>query len=124
MRLGKKEIIHLLPRILALVGVLCVSLITLMVYVETGGSRQFTQSSLPYFELLLILIAITVVGWYWATVGGILFIAFGYFAMIFISSPQMILIALPPMLVGLLFLWEGTLSWLYDNGVKQEQHFD
>jgi hypothetical protein len=115
MRLSNRQILHWLPRTLALIGVLCLSLIDLKVYVETGGFRQFSESSLPYLELTLILIAVTAIAWYWSTIGGILFIAFGYFAIIFISSSHDILIALPPMFVGLLFLWEGTIGWLYDG---------
>jgi hypothetical protein len=68
-----------------------------------------------YAHPSFILIVITIVAWRLPAVGGILFIAFGYFAISFTVNRYMLFMALPPMIVGLLFLGEGLVGWTYDD---------
>lgn len=114
MWLNRKQTLHWLPRILAVFGLVVVNLFTLLIFAE-APSEATSSTWLLSLMLPLILIAITFIAWRLPTLGGILFIAFGYAAIIFAANRYMMFISLPPMIVGLLFLAEGMLGWTYDD---------
>jgi hypothetical protein len=116
MWLNRKQTLHWLPRILAISGILFVNLFTLLSFAEAKNADWVSISLLISHMLPFILIAVTIIVWRFPSAGGLLFIAFGYFAIIFTRSRYMIFIVLPPMIVGLLFLAEGMLGWTYDEG--------
>lgn len=116
MRPTSKQVFYWLPRILAILGIVFFSLFALDVFVEYETLSEIVVALAIHLIPSFILIAITVIAWRWHVVGGLLFLLLGFFSIFFFNTYEnpisFALLTLPPLLVGLLFLWEGLMIWV------------
>lgn len=99
------KLLYYLPRILAILIVVFVSLFIL----EGFGPDFGWQDSLAHALLALIVLSATIVAWKWPKIGGWVFVVFGvaYFWMILGQWRDGLLLACIPLVIGVLFLAEG-----------------
>lgn len=103
-----KKLIFYLPRVLAVLFIIFVSVFALDVFEMEATFWQKLAGFLIHLIPSFLLIIATIVAWKKEFIGGIIFIALGVLAAfwtndIFISLP----IILPPFVIGILFLIAG-----------------
>jgi hypothetical protein len=117
MRPTNKQILYWLPRMLALFGILFLSLFALDVFVDYSSIGEVALALTMHLIPSFVILAATIVAWRWRIVGGVLFIMLGFFSIAYFHTYQnlisFMLLSVPPMIVGMLFLWEGMMSWVY-----------
>jgi len=104
------------PRILGVMVCLFLSIFAL----DAFESGKTFQQALPDFAIhitpMLVLLVVVLISWRWAWVGGVVFTSLAavyvYFARNHIS--WILVIALPLLLVGILFLW----SWFHQRRLR------
>jgi hypothetical protein len=117
MRPKFKQIFHWLPRILAIIGVLFLSVFALDVFVEYETLSDIAVALTMHLMPSFLLIGATVVAWRWRILGGLLFIVLGFISIFFFNTYEnsltFMIVTLPTLVVGLLFMWEGLVTWAY-----------
>ncbi|MFH1290869.1 MAG: hypothetical protein ABIH92_05705 [Nanoarchaeota archaeon] len=100
--------LYWIPRILAILFILFISLFTLDVFGEGYGFPEVLVALFMHLLPTLALIVLTVVAWKWEKVGGWLFVILGVvFTVFFKTYGELIgflLISGPVFLIGILFL--------------------
>jgi hypothetical protein len=102
-----KKALFWLPRILAIIFILFISIFALDVFSEYSG-LELLLALFMHLVPSLILVGLLIVAWKWEKIGGILFIllAIGFF--IFFKGYEDLISALittlPPLIIGILFL--------------------
>lgn len=99
------KIIYYLDRLLSIIIVGFFA-----IFILEGLSPQFSwKDSLGHLVPTLIALAITIVAWKKPKIGGWLFVLFGIFCLVFLGANSGIglVIALTPLVTGLLFLSEA-----------------
>ena len=115
MRPTYKQILHWLPRMLAIFGILFLSVFALDVFVEYATLSDIAVALTMHLVPSFLLIGATVVAWRWRILGGILFLILGFVSIFFFHTYEntwsFLIVTLPTLIVGLLFLWEGLITW-------------
>ncbi|NCN98564.1 hypothetical protein COU62_03210 [Candidatus Pacearchaeota archaeon CG10_big_fil_rev_8_21_14_0_10_35_219] len=103
----KKARLYWLPRILTIVLIIFISIFALDVFSDFTGVELLVALFMHLIPSL-ILIVVLVVAWKWEKIGGILFIITAIVTTIFFKTYQdiivFLLISLPPLAIGILFL--------------------
>lgn len=96
-----KKVLFYTPRVLSILIVLFFSMFIL----EGFDSNFGWQSGVAHLLLALVVLAITIIAWKLPKIGGGIFIAFGV-GLLFVSrfNPSSLLIAIVPLITGILFL--------------------
>lgn len=94
-----KKVLYWLPRILAILYVVFISMFALDVF----GEPQWPLSLFMHLIPSYFLIAITIITWKREVLGGILFLIAG-FALLIFTNFETLIIGLPVIIIGLLFL--------------------
>lgn len=109
-----KRFIHWLPRILAIGGILFISLFALDVFSEYDNVLQIAVALFMHLIPTYVLIAVTLIAWHYRRVGGLLFMVVGLLTILaFKTYTDVIvfaLITMPPVIVGALFIWDGIIG--------------
>ena len=109
-----KRFIHWLPRMLAIVGIFFISLFALDVFSEYDNVLQLAVAFFMHLIPTYVLIAVTIIAWQHRRVGGLLFIAVGLLTIVafktYIDPIVFLLITMPPVLVGVLFIWDSLFA--------------
>lgn len=100
-----KKILHWVPRILAILFIMFISVFALDVFKEPQWFFALLIHLIPSF----ILIALTAIAWKHEQIGGNLFAAVGFFSIFFFHG-QSIIISLPIIVIGLTFIGSDYLS--------------
>lgn len=100
-----KKILFWTPRILSVLFIAFISMFALDVFSEP----QWVQALLIHLIPSFILIILTVVAWKKAYLGGILYIIFGLFILIF-TNFEAYIIVIPCCFIGLLFIGERYIN--------------
>lgn len=107
----KSKTLYWLPRILAVLFILFISLFALDVFSEYQTIAEIALALFMHLIPSFLLIIATVIAWRWRFMGGILFVLLGTVSIFFFNSYEHILtfllVSLPPILLGLLFIWES-----------------
>lgn len=100
-----------LPRGLAIAFALFLGMFALDVWGMEGTFWQKLGGFLIHLAPTFAVLLLALIGWRWPLVGGTLFIALAaVFAVFFNLTTEwqvFALIGLPPIIIGLLFLWDG-----------------
>jgi len=100
------KFLHYLPRILAVVFTVFLSIFAFDVFGEYSGS-ELPVALFLHLVPTFVLIAVTTIAWKWEFAGGILFIALGVFALFFFNHKELasyFIIQGPVFLIGILFI--------------------
>ncbi len=100
-----KALFYWLPRILALLLIAFISIFAL----DVIGEPRWFLAMLIHLIPSYILSAVTFVAWKNEAVGGVLFFAFGIF-ILFFTRFGAVIIAVPALIIGILFLVRKFLS--------------
>jgi len=107
----KARTLYWLPRILAVLFILFISLFALDVFSEYQTIGEIALALFMHLIPSFLLIIATVIAWRWRFMGGVLFVLLGTVSIFFFNSYEHILtfllVSLPPILLGLLFIWES-----------------
>jgi hypothetical protein len=109
MRIFAQRLLFWTPRCLALFFALFLSAFALDVFAESRGFWRTALSFLIHLLPAALMIVVLLIAWRWERLGGTLFLVFGVLALVPLWSngeswmPTLILAA-PPLLIGLLFL--------------------
>jgi hypothetical protein len=95
-----KKILYYLPRVLAIVQIIFISLFALDVFEE----KQWFLALLTHLIPSFILIALIIVAWRREKLGGILFLATGFLMLVF-TNFQSLIISVPVIIIGALFIF-------------------
>lgn len=106
-----RQLLHWTPRILAVVFALFLALFAMDVF---GEFESITETLIALFMHLIptfLLLAATAIAWRWRIAGGAIFIALGVVSIGYFNtyrSPiSFLLISMPAIIVGVLFIWDG-----------------
>ena len=106
--MNKRNFLYWLPRILAILFILFISLFALDVFSEGYSFWETCISLFMHLVPSFILIAITLLAWRWEHVGGGLFILMALLYFVIAGSKfdaiTLLIIGGPPILIGFLFL--------------------
>jgi hypothetical protein len=111
------KIIYWLPRILSIGFVLFLSLFSLDVFSEYSG-KSFIFPLFMHLLPSLFLIIIIIIAWIYEKLGGIIFLIAGFLMMIFTHFESMI-ISIPIIIIGVLFLSRKLLSKFFDKTLEK-----
>jgi hypothetical protein len=107
----KSRLHYWLPRILAVLFILFISLFALDVFSVYETIGEIAIALFIHLIPSFLLIIATVIAWRWRLTGGILFLLLGVISILFFNSYwhvlTFLLVSLPPILLGLLFIWES-----------------
>ena len=92
-----KKVFYWLPRIIAIAFIIFISMFALDVFAEPRWPLALLMHLIPSF----ILVILTIISWKYELVGGLLFLVAGLAMIGFFHS---VLIAVPAIVVGILFL--------------------
>ena len=105
------KILYWSPRVLAILFCLFISIFALDAFDTPGSIWLKIAAFLIHLIPSYVMITLTVVAWKWETIGGILFfIPAIVFAILIIARQNSLVaipIALPPAIIGALFIWNG-----------------
>jgi len=100
-----------LPRILAIAFALFLSLFATDAFGEDIPVLQALMGFLIHLAPVYVLVIVTVIGWRWPVVGGVLFVVAGlmmtFWFNTYRSAITFLLISLPVFVIGLLMLVDG-----------------
>jgi uncharacterized membrane protein YccC len=96
-----KNIFYWLPRILAILFIVFISVFAL----DVIGEPQWFLALLIHLIPSFILILLTIIAWRNEKVGGFLFLVAGFIITIFFHS---VVLALPAFIIGIIFFLAGT----------------
>lgn len=117
MRSNLQKITHWLPRILAIFGVLFLGIFAMDVFVEYETLSDIAVALTMHLIPSFVLVVATIIAWRWRVIGGVIFVALGLFSILFFNTPQylasFLIVTVPPLVVGFLFLWDGIMAWVY-----------
>jgi hypothetical protein len=103
--------LYWIPRVLAVVFILFISLFALDVFSEYDTLREIIRALFMHLIPSFLLIIVTAIAWRWRLTGGILFVLLGLVSIAFFNTywhiVTFLFISLPPILLGLLFIWES-----------------
>lgn len=106
-----EKFIKWLPRIIAIIFIFFLSIFSLDVFSMEGTFLQKMEGLLMHNIPTLILIFLLIFAWKRELIGGIIFIAIGILFTAYFNTYQridsFILISIPPMLAGALFILSG-----------------
>jgi hypothetical protein len=106
-----RRIIHWTPRVLAVVFALFLALFALDVFGEFESLSETLLALTMHLIPTLVLLIAAIVAWRWPLVGGVLFVALGLFSISYFNTYRTLItfltISTPPIVAGLLFLWDG-----------------
>lgn len=94
-----KKFIYWLPRILAILLIIFISLFALDVFTEPQWFLALLIHLIPSFLLIIV----TAIAWQHESIGGLIFISLGLIILIF-SRLEAIIVSLPVIIIGTLFL--------------------
>jgi hypothetical protein len=106
--MNTQKIIHWLPRVLAILFIIFISLFALDVFEMEAGFWQKIGGFLIHLIPSYILIIATIIAWKKEFIGGVLFIIFSVALAIWTRVElASLLVILPPFIIGILFLVAG-----------------
>jgi len=119
----RKKILYWLPRIVAILFILFISMFAFDVFSEYSLLGEILVALFMHLVPSFFLVAAAVIAWRWPIVGGVLFIVLGLFSVVFFNTYDevlsLLLISTPPVILGLLFIRHG---WhRLQNGGTPEQ---
>ena len=100
-----KKIFYWLPRVLAILFIAFISIFALDVFSEPQWFLALIMHLIPSF----ILIILTIIAWKHERLGGFIFMAIG-FLMLISSHFESLVISIPAVIIGVLFLIFATFS--------------
>lgn len=101
-----------LPRILGILLAVFLSLFAFDVFTEGYGFWEVLVALFMHLVPTFLLVVALVVAWRWERLGGLLFIGLGVLFWLLLARADLIallLIGLPAIVIGALFLWDGVL---------------
>jgi hypothetical protein len=106
----KSNLLYWLPRVLAILFIIFISLFSFDVFQEGYGFWQAVLAFLIHLVPSYILTAALLVAWKWEKIGGLIFLALGlWYLLMTYGKPtpviSILIIGGPPFLIGLLFLF-------------------
>lgn len=121
----QKRLLYWTPRLLAIIVILFTSLFALDVFGEGVGVLQALLALVIHLIPQILLAIALVVAWRRPRTGGIVFIALGILSLVFFSepliSPAHLILTLPVLLIGILFLLQGRIFTIDEESVKQDE---
>lgn len=107
-----KKILYILPRILAILGIIFLSIFSLDVFEVGKPIWEMLLAFLIHNIPSLILITILIIAWKKELIGGILFLIISTVPFFFLSNPFWVnlILSAPFILTGLLFLMSSRLG--------------
>ena len=107
----QKKLLHWAPRILAIIGILFLSLFALDVFTEYDRIGEIAVAFFIHLIPSYFLIAATLIAWRWKMTGGLLFLALSLVSVFFFRTYEHIItfmiLSMPLFIVGWLFIWDG-----------------
>jgi len=113
-----RKVIYWLPRILPVLFIAFISIFALDVF----GERQWFLALLMHLIPSFILIILTVIAWKHEQLGGFIFVVVG-FLMLISSHFESLIISIPAVILGVLFLSRKYLSNCFRNSFKYGGHW-
>jgi hypothetical protein len=109
----RRRAILWVPRILALAFILFISIFALDVFDSSYTPSELAFALVVHLLPSLMLITALVIAWLFPATGGIFFLALSAFSLYFFATYRhpvsFIVISLPPLALGLLFIGQGYL---------------
>lgn len=111
--MSPKQIRHWVPRVLAVLFILFISMFALDVFSEYDNILEIAVALFMHLIPSFLLIAATVIAWRWRMAGGVLFVLLGLISILFFRTYRdamvFLLISMPSLVIGILFMLEA--SW-------------
>ncbi len=106
----KSNLSYWLPRVLAILFIIFVSLFSFDVFQEGYGFWQAILGFLIHLIPSYILTAALLIAWRWEKIGGLIFLVLGFWYLLMTHGKptqmlSMLIIGGPPFLIGILFLF-------------------
>lgn len=109
-----RNLLKWIPRILAIMFLLFMSLFALDVFSEDYSIWETLIALFMHLIPSYFLIAVIIIAWRWSTIGGILFLLLGTFSVFFFNTYRdpisFMIISLPAFILGALFIWDNMTS--------------
>lgn len=105
--------IRWVARIISILLILFIGMFSIDVFFEGYGFPEVLVAFFMHNVPTFLLIAVLIVAWKWPKIGGILFLVLALASLIFFKTYQdiivVLIITLPPAIIGLLFIYESTI---------------
>jgi len=106
--------IRWIARILSILLILFIGMFSIDVFFEGYGFPEVLVAFFMHNVPTFLLIAVLIVAWKWPKIGGILFLVLALASLIFFKTYQdiivVLIITLPPAVIGALFIYESILA--------------